>query len=93
MTRAATAITSGGARRHPRVVRLVFTAEVSPPGRGMAGCRRRCLIRQASHVRVAAISKEVTHMLRWNVRYVRALVALGAFAALLVDAGAGLRWS
>jgi hypothetical protein len=38
-------------------------------------------------------SKEVTHMVRWNIRYVRAIVALGAFAALLVDAGAGLRWS
>jgi hypothetical protein len=31
-------------------------------------------------------------MVRWNVRYIKAVVALGAFAALLVDAGAGLRW-
>jgi hypothetical protein len=40
----------------------------------------------------AAISKEVTHMVRWRIRYIKAAIALGAFAALLVDAGAGLRW-
>ena len=37
-------------------------------------------------------SKEVTHMVRWQIRYIRAAIALGGFAALLVDAGAGLRW-
>ena len=37
-------------------------------------------------------SKEVTHMVCWRIRYIKAAIALGGFAALLVDAGAGLRW-
>jgi hypothetical protein len=41
---------------------------------------------------VCGDEKEVTHMVRWQIRYIRAMVALGGFAALLVDAGAGLRW-
>jgi hypothetical protein len=41
---------------------------------------------------VCGDEKEVTHMVRWQIRYIRAMIALGGFAALLVDAGAGLRW-
>jgi len=44
------------------------------------------------HVRSCGDSKEVTHMVRWRIRYIKAAIALGGFAALLVDAGAGLRW-
>jgi hypothetical protein len=31
-------------------------------------------------------------MIRWQVRYTRLLIALGAFAALAISAGAGARW-
>jgi hypothetical protein len=41
---------------------------------------------------VCGDEKEVTHMVRWQIRYIRATIALAGFAALLVDAGAGLRW-
>jgi hypothetical protein len=31
-------------------------------------------------------------VIRWNARLVRVAMVLGAFAALAIDAGAGLRW-
>jgi hypothetical protein len=36
---------------------------------------------------------EVKHMLRWNPRFMRAAVALAAFAALVIGSGADWRWN
>jgi hypothetical protein len=47
---------------------------------------------QKRRVRSCGDSKEVTHVVRWQIRYIKTAIALGGFAALLVDAGAGLRW-
>jgi hypothetical protein len=32
------------------------------------------------------------NVLRWNVRFIRAAIALAAFAALVIGSGAGWRW-
>jgi hypothetical protein len=36
--------------------------------------------------------KEVNAMMRWQVRFGRALLGLGAVLALVVGSGAGTRW-
>ena len=32
------------------------------------------------------------HVIRWQTAYVKAAIALGALSALLIGAGAGMRW-
>jgi hypothetical protein len=43
----------------------------------------RCFLRQL---------KEVNAVIRWQVRFHRVLIGLGAVVALAVSAGAGCRW-
>ncbi len=31
-------------------------------------------------------------MVRWNLSFLKIVIALGAFAALMVGSGAGMRW-
>lgn len=41
----------------------------------------------------ATSSKEVnTQMLKWQIRYLKAALGVGALVALLVGSGAGMRW-
>jgi len=42
---------------------------------------------------IAATTQEVTEVLRWNIRFIRAAVALAAFAALVIGSGADWRWN
>jgi hypothetical protein len=32
-------------------------------------------------------------MMRWQFRYLRVAIVLGAFLALMISAGAGMRWT
>jgi hypothetical protein len=32
-------------------------------------------------------------VLRWNVRFIKAAIAIAAFAALVIGSGAGVRWN